>query len=305
MTIPAAAAIRARATIGRRGSLIGCGKPLGRSGPARSITSCRYASITSLSSAHSLSTSLRNQSGSATSGVMPNNAAGRSTPRRRSAQVSHWSMWRLSSFREWAVSRPSGADEQQVEPGAVAPPGAGDEQGAERLFQLAAGAGGQGVRLIPGDAEHRREVGALQVMPQAELEGLPLSRAQPGQGSPDEPAQLGAVGAVVPVGVRAGEVSRRIEPPLRPVSPAAAFVAGHRVQPGAQLARVPQATEHARGDDERVLDGIGRVIRLVQDPAAVTVKGLRVLVIGIGEGTEVACHDGRDNFAVLHALHRS
>src|ERR1017187_9679006 len=156
-------------------------------------------------------------------------------------------MCRLISFRVCAVSRPS--------PSASSPSSTGEAR--------------------------RPEIGTVEVMPQPELEGLPLTGVQPGQGGPDEPAQLRPFGAVADIGGWGGGVSRLIEPRLRPAPPAVAFVAGHRVQPGTQLARVPQATKLARGDSERVLDGIGRVVWLGQHPAAVTVKGLRVLVIGV------------------------
>lgn len=89
ITMAAAAAIREKARSRRRGCLTASGKPLGPNGPARSVTSCRYASVCWLSSAHSLSTSSRSPSGSAASGAMPNNAAGRSAPRLRSSQTSH------------------------------------------------------------------------------------------------------------------------------------------------------------------------------------------------------------------------
>jgi hypothetical protein len=88
-TTPAAAAIRDTTTIRGRGCLITSGKPLSPNGPAFCVTSCRYARVCSPSSAHSLSTSSRSQIGSAASGAMPNNAAGRIAPRLRSSQTSH------------------------------------------------------------------------------------------------------------------------------------------------------------------------------------------------------------------------
>jgi hypothetical protein len=87
--MPAAAAIRDSRRIRCLGCLIGSGKPFGPNGPARSVTSCRYAMVWSLSSAHRLSTSSRSSGGSVASGIMPNNAAGRSAPRMRVSQTSH------------------------------------------------------------------------------------------------------------------------------------------------------------------------------------------------------------------------
>ena len=89
ITMPAAAAIRASASARRRGWLIACGKPFGPNGPARRVTSCRYASVGWLLSAHSRSTSSRNQYGRTASGAMPNSAAVRSAPRLRLPQTSH------------------------------------------------------------------------------------------------------------------------------------------------------------------------------------------------------------------------
>lgn len=86
---PAAAAIRARTTVRGLGCLIAGGKPSGPNGPARSITSCRYASVGSLLSEHSSSTSSRNEYGSAASGAMASNVAVRTAPRLRLPQISH------------------------------------------------------------------------------------------------------------------------------------------------------------------------------------------------------------------------
>jgi hypothetical protein len=90
--------------------------------------------------------------------------------------------------------------EQQVELGAAAPPGARHEQGAERRLQLAARVRRQGLRLVPRHAEHGREVGTLQVVPEVEFDRLALTRAQLVQGSTDEPGQFGLLGASPDVG---------------------------------------------------------------------------------------------------------
>ncbi len=89
IAMPAAAATRARTTARGLGCLIGRGKPSGPNGPARSINSCRYASVGWLLSEHSSSTSSRNQRGSAASGAMPSNVPVRTAPRLRLSQISH------------------------------------------------------------------------------------------------------------------------------------------------------------------------------------------------------------------------
>ena len=200
------------------------------------------------------------------------------------------------------------AVEQHVELGTGPPPGAGHEQGAELPLQLAAGVRRQAVCLVPRHAEHGREVGALQVVPEVELDDLALSRVQPVEGGADEPAQFGPLGAPsgagTRVGRRTGQVGGFVEARLRPAQPAVTLVAGHRVEPGPQLARVAQAAEPGGGDDERVLDRVGGVVRITQHPVAVTVQGLGVLVVGVGQPGRVASRDGRDDLAVVHAHKR-
>ena len=92
---------------------------------------------------------------------------------------------------------------------------------------------------------------------------------------------------------------------LGPGQPAVALVARHRVQPGTQPARIAQAAEPGGGDDIGVLDGARRAGRIVQHPAAVTMQRLRVHVVGPGQPGGVARHDGRDDLAVVHGIHRS
>ena len=89
ITMPTVAAIRASARTRCLGGLIACGKPFGPNGPARRVTSRRYAIVGWLASEHSCSTSSRNQYGRTASGAMPNNAAVRSVPRLRLSQTSH------------------------------------------------------------------------------------------------------------------------------------------------------------------------------------------------------------------------
>src|SRR5208282_4147893 len=150
------------------------------------------------------------------------------------------------------------------------------------------------------------EVGAVQVVPEAELDDLALTRVQPVEGGPDEPAEFGSLTALIGVGRRASPASRAsrvaglIEVGLGRPQPAVTLVAGYRVEPGPQLARVTQAAEPGGGDDERVLNRVGGVFRLTQHHVAVAVQGLRVLVIGLGQASRVACRDGPDDLAVVH-----
>ena len=139
------------------------------------------------------------------------------------------------------------AVEQQVKLGAAAPPGPGHEQGTECRLQRAAGARRQGLRLVARHAEHGREVGALQVVPEVEFEDLALSRAQLVQSGADEPGQFGPLGATpgaeAGVGGRIGQAGVLAETHLRRTQPELALVAGDREEPGPQLARLAQPVE--------------------------------------------------------------
>ena len=143
------------------------------------------------------------------------------------------------------------AVEQQVELGAAAPPGARHEQGAERRLQLAARVRRQRLRLVPWHAEHGREVGTLQVVPEVEFDRLALTRAQLVQGGTDELGQFGLLGASPDVGGggRIRQAGVLAETYLGRAQPAVALVAGDRVQPGPELARIAEAVEPAGGDD--------------------------------------------------------
>ena len=102
-----AAAPPESASIRPRGCLTCCGKPLAANGPARCLTSSRYARAGGLWSAHSLSTFSRSPRGNAACGAMPSSSAGRSALRLRNAQASHWPAWLATCLRTGAVSCPS------------------------------------------------------------------------------------------------------------------------------------------------------------------------------------------------------
>ncbi len=143
----------------------------------------------------------------------------------------------------------------------------------------------------------------MQVVPKVEFGRLALTRAQLVQGGTDELGQFGLLGASPDVG-RGGRIRQAgvlAETYLGRAQPAVALVAGDRVQPRPELARIAEAVEPAGGDDEGVLHRVGGILRLGQHPAAVTVQGPGVLVVGGGQAGQVADHDGRDDLAVLHA----
>ena len=119
-------------------------------------------------------------------------------------------------------------------------------------------------------------------MPEAELDDLTLTRAQPVHGGADQPAPFGPL-RVTAAGGRGGQAGRLTGARFPRAQPAAAaFAAGHRVKPGPQPDRIAEAAEAGGGDGERVPDGISGAVRLAQHPAAVTMQGLRVLVVSPG-----------------------
>ena len=79
----------------------------------------------------------------------------------------------------------------------------------------------------------------------------------------------------------------------------AAFVAGQREQPRTQLGRLGQVAQRSGGEDERVLQRLGCVCRVVQHPMAVAVEGSRVPVVRHGNARRVSRRDRRDHLAVV------
>ncbi len=85
------------------------------------------------------------------------------------------------------------------------------------------------MRLIPGDAEHGREIGAIKVMPEAELEGLAFTRVQPGQDGTDQP-RSSACSASSPTPANGpAQAGRLIETHLGRGQPAVGFVTSHGI----------------------------------------------------------------------------
>jgi len=86
---------------------------------------------------------------------------------------------------------------------------------------------------------------------------------------------------------------------------AVALVPCDREQPGPELARVAEAAELGRGDEERILHGVGGVLGLAQQGPAIGVQRHRVRVVRLGDAIRVARHDGGDHLLVLHRRHGS
>ena len=176
-------------------------------------------------------------------------------------------------------------------------PGAHDEQCPEGFLQPRAGTGGQGVRAARRHAECLGEIGAIQVVPQAQLDDLTLTRPHLGQDGTGHSPEFGLRGV-------AADPSRRVRVDLSAADPhrgaeqTLAFGAGHRVQPRAQFGGLGKVAQRGCGDDERVLQGLGCAGRVVQHPMAVAVQGSRVPVVRQGDARRVSRRDRRGNLAV-------
>src|SRR5579875_4028972 len=104
----------------------------------------------------------------------------------------------------------------------------------------------------------------MQVVPEAQLDDLTLARPQLGQDGTDRGPELGlpaiasvARRRVVPAGLATAGPSRGGKQTL-------ALVADHGVQPRAELGTSAKAAQRGGGDDERVLQGLGRRGRVRQ-----------------------------------------
>ena len=149
-------------------------------------------------------------------------------------------------------------------------------------------------------------------MPEAQLDDLALIRLQLGETGTNQPLQFGLLGVaylgrlvglvswlVVRIACMARRVSLFAGGRRRRAEPAQAFVAGHRVQPRAQLGGRREVAERG-GDDEGFLHGLGRVRRLRQHPAAVAIEVSRIPVVCHGDACRISGRDRRDNLAVVH-----
>ena len=143
-----------------------------------------------------------------------------------------------------------------------------------------------------------------QLVPQVQLDDLPLAGGETAQRRPHDLAEFGLFQIrseiVRPVGHPGGLVERG-RASRRPQT-AAALVPGHRVQPGAEPLLIAERGKLSRGDDERVLDGVGRVGGFREQRPAIGVQARRVAVVGGFQSRRVAGHDGGHDLAVEHAI---
>ena len=135
---------------------------------------------------------------------------GAARPVRGVAQVSHCSTCPPTRSLVCSVSCPSQSVSNSPSTGQVSRPVQHDEQGREGFLQPATGACGQGVRPARRHAECLSQIGAMQVMPEAQLDDLTLPRPQLGQDGTGQGPEPGLRGVAVGASRRArGRAARR------------------------------------------------------------------------------------------------
>ena len=114
--------------------------------------------------------------------------------------------------------------------------------------------------MVAGNAERVREVGAVEFVPQIQLDDLALTRVETCDRGADEFAQFGALRTGANIGRLVGHVAGLVQPGRGAgPQPAVALVPCHGVQPRPEAFAITEAADLGRGDDERVLDGVGGV----------------------------------------------
>ncbi len=196
------------------------------------------------------------------------------------------------------------ASQDPVQFSAGVPAGAGHQQDAERGLEMCPRPRGHGVGLVARDAERVGQVGPVQLVTQVQLDDLPLAGGEPGQRRPHHLTALRHFQIGPGIGRLIGHPRRLVERggAAGGTEPVAALVAGHRVQPGPEPVVIAERGQLRGGDDERVLDGVGRVGGLGEQGPAVGIQARRVAVVGGFESRRVACHDGGDDVAVEHVI---
>ena len=196
--------------------------------------------------------------------------------------------------------------QHRLEDCAGSPPCARDDQRAEGSLQLAAGPGQQRMGVVARHSEGRGELVAVELGDQAELDDVPLPRIQPVDRGPHQLPEFGPLRGGPDLAGLAGHIPGLVQGGQDGPGPqpAEALVPRDRVEPGAELGRIPQVTDFGRGHEEGVLHRVGGVGRLTQHGTAVRVQRHGVPVIRLGEPGGVPGHDGRDNLGVLHAAIR-
>ncbi len=196
---------------------------------------------------------------------------------------------------------PAGHHGRQLGAGPL--PGAGDQQRSQRRLEPRPGRGRQGLCLAHAHAEDVGEVLPGQVVAQVQLDDLAVAGAEPGERRAGRRAQLRPCGVRRQVNRLVGQLVRRVGPGRQgPGTQAvAAFIAGHRIEPGPEPAGIAQPVQLGGGDDERVQDRAVRVGGLAKQAAAVGMQGGSVPVIDGRQPVRPALSEGRHHLCIPHA----
>ena len=214
-------------------------------------------------------------------------------------------MCRRTCLRKLGVRSPSQSPRIHGQLRAGSQTGAGHHVRAQRGLEPGPRPAGERVHLIPRHPQRVRQVRAVELVPQVQLDDFLVSRFQLGQrgqhhltlpGLLQGRAEIGGrlTGAELVVGQRDGG-------PMA-VQPAPALVPGHRVQPGPQPARVTQQRQLHLGHHEGVADRPGRVGWLTQQRSAIRIQRRSELIVGRRQRGRIARHDRRHQFPVTHAI---
>ena len=254
------------------------------------------------------STRSRRPAGAANAGAPANSASGASARRARS-QMSQASMCRATRLRMSTVNCSSHPREDLGQLGAVLAATAGDAVGSEAAFGALPHPVQQVVALLGCHAECVREVGAVEPLPQAQLQHELVSFVEPagcGAHQGCELVELGAGRGTVVVGGQ-----RHLSDRFREVggdgAPLAARPSVHLVaqdgeQPRLQARRVAELPQPLGGDHDDVLDDVGRVVTVVGHRRGGVVERCPVPVVDAAErgaiarevrGDELGIGDGR------------
>ena len=131
-----------------------------------------------------------------------------------------------------------------------------DQQHAEQPHEPGACPFDQRLRLVVRHAQSIREVGALQLVAQVQLEELALHWLQTCERGPHKGAKFDLPGSARKRDAVICHLRRRRDPSLHP---AVALVAGYRKQPAPQSVGLGQLRDLGCGDDESIVHRIGRV----------------------------------------------
>ena len=154
------------------------------------------------------------------------------------------------------LAAPAGRDAGQLGAGLL--PGAGGQERSQRGLEPRPRPRHQDLRLAHAHAEDVGQLPPFEVVAQVQLDDLPVTGVQPGERRAHDRAQFRRLGARAQVGRVVDRFARGAgrDRQCAGTETAAAFVAGHGIEPGPEPARLTEPAQGAGGDDERVLDRV-------------------------------------------------